>query len=78
VFIFEFIFELVEFIFELFVEFMFVELSVTLLLAGDEVCGVWVVEFILFVLLLCVLSTWANRERHVKVQITDIKSVFIK
>jgi hypothetical protein len=58
------------------VEFIFAELSVVLLLVkGDVVCGDTVVEF---VLLLFVLSTWANSERQVKVQIKDMISVFIK
>jgi hypothetical protein len=59
------------------VEFIFAELSVALLfVVGVVVCGVTVVGFVLLVLF--VLSTWANNEKQVKVQIKDINSVFIK
>jgi hypothetical protein len=74
--LFEFIFESVELIFE-FVEFILAAVSVALLFAGGVVvCGVTVVGFVLFVLL--VLSTCANSERQVKVHIKDRNSVFIK
>jgi len=76
-FIFALLFELLlEFIFEL-VAFIFAEVSVALLFAGGVVVsGDTVVGFVLFVLF--VLSTCANSERQVKVNIKDINSVFIK
>jgi len=75
-FIFALLFELLEFIFEL-VEFILAAVSVALLfVVGVVVCGVTVVGFVLFVLL--VLSTCANSERQVKVHIKDRNSVFIK
>jgi hypothetical protein len=62
----------IESILERFIEFIFDELSVTLFI-GTVVCGVTVGGFGLLV-----LSTWANKEKHIKVPIKDINSVFIK